>query len=597
MMGKLIITNFTEWNSELRKCFTEAGLEEAVRYDSNAFYLTLYKKINIKHSNYYQDGENAIYSAGTFFYKGLFGENALIAIIKDSEKLDVKGIRKNLIGSYVIAIKNNNILKIFIDETHTYAFYYYIDSIHYILTNTYHHIEKCVREKVNKWAFFERGTCSGNINLCTPYNNILKLSAREYISIDLKTNIWKILKCELNNYHVEYSSFEDVISTIIGRVEEVLSLRNKYMHNYLHFMTGGLDSRLELAFNLHKKNSTILGYWRGKDVITNGTEIDQKMGENIAKDKGLSYILYNVSESFEDAVKNASVISNKYGEYASLYAGNSKWFQIFEKLENIEYVGFGYFGETLRSLSELDTHFRAPYSMKKMIDDLYCRSGIKELIKSKEEFVRFIEKEYEYLLSNINKSKLSKDDAYKLFNYLRFDSNNLINNLVNSFTYSFPVLATKKVADAIFDIPYEYRKGDKITLELIKYYHNDLLNYPFYSHHHLLKYNSKKNIVDSTFQSKILAKIKKIIYKTMIYDKLYLGYLQKIVRPESVENQKIFQKCMQIFNESYVLYEAEIVFEDIHNWKGIDMGALTTFASQVSVADTINQKRNYKNVR
>lgn len=587
-MGKVLVTNNSSWSDLLRKCWNGVGFQENNFISNKNNYCTIYRKLNINNINWFTDGIDYVAAVGTMFYKKKFAEDALKLLLADAKSLGVKELRKDLVGSYAVVIKIANTIKIFLDETHTYDLYYYHMNNNYLITNTYYHIEKCVKEPMNYDAFLERGIRGGISGLRTPYANIYSLSAREYIEIDLDKNEFVVKKCELNDFSCNFNNRQEAIECIWERSQEVAALRSKYIKRYLQFVTGGIDSRLELAANLYNRDDVTLGYWMGNDVITNGTQEDKEIEKEIGEAFSLEYKCYDVAESFEQVMSGMTIErSDKYGEYASKYTGNRKWFSIFEELKDVEFLGFGYFGETLRELAELDRNYCSGYKVDDFVKDVYCRTGLEKAIFISDTLYKYVMNEFDELLSLDGRNECTKDEYFRAFTYSRYAADCLLTNICNMFVYSFPVLGTKMVSDAIFSVPYEWRKGDNISIALTGKWERRLLDIPYYSHHHRILCDTDEMQIRETKSNILKEKIQPFLMNTKLYDTLYLGFLQRFVRPQSVKNREIYALCIEILEQSPIFNDSGIVINHPKTWKGVELATLASFVSDVKVAENL----------
>lgn len=106
---------------------------------------------------------------------------------------------------------------------------------------------------------------------------------------------------------------------------------------------------------------------------------------------------------------------------------------------------------------------------------------------------------------------------FKLFAYSRFEADAACCNLSNMFVYSFPVMAQKMIADANFSIPYKWREGDYFSTQLTNLFDASLLNFPIYSHHHVLIYDPKTRTVRETAPYRLKMAIRKLILHTPLF--------------------------------------------------------------------------------
>ena len=578
-MGKIIITSNLNWLHNLSGNF-EGKFKESFLKTTEAYSVIAYHKLNIDNNeNVYVEGDNFVAATGTLIYSGKFGMAALRQLYYDSESQTISEIRKKAIGSYCIAIKKDNRMVLFVDEAHTYSIYYYVTDDNYLITNTYYHIGKSISGKVNDYALLERGIRRCIMSNQTPIKDVYKLGAREAIEIDIERKKIRLVEIDLNDYHMKYTNKKDAVSDIKKKIMEVSNLRNRFIHSYLHFLTGGIDSRLEMAIHKQAQSQVSIGYWTGKDVITNGTVQDANIAREIADYYGFDFTLFDVSQSFEDSVEDIGSRADLLGEYASLYCGNTKWLDIFMKSKNFDSFGFGYLGESFRNLSNLDSSYKEPYGISNLVEDVYCRSGLEKKVVHLDGIYEFICNEFCDLLKiGENRHALSIDAAFRLFTYSRFDADCILNNFVNQFAYSIPIFGQKVIADAIYSLPYSWLQHDSFSLALTEEIEAKLLEFPIYSHHRYFDYDPQKGVMMEKLKYRVLDWLKPRIKDSFLYSKVYVKYAHKYIRPESLDNDKLLDMSKVIIKDAFMKLASEIEVVNADSWQGIDVSSFATFA-------------------
>lgn len=593
-MGKILISNNCIWikklKSEIDKYFTESYFWENKKVTT-----IVYKKLNIESVNYYEKGSNYVLVTGTLIYKGLFGIDALKAVLDDADTQSIKDLRANAIGSYSLTLKIGTRIYIFVDETHTYSLYYSIIGNDFIVTNTYWHIADVTKSKIEATSLLEMGVRRCIMSNHTPFYNIFKLCAAECLVYDVTLDKAEVIKIPLNDYHSNYNKKEEAVSFLLQYIKELSRKRSKYWKSGIHFLTGGIDSRLELAINLYNKDNVAIKYWIGQDLLTNGTENDAQIVTSIANQYNLKMDILNVSEEYINSINSITREKcYKYGEYASVYAGNVKLFNSFENLRDVDFLGFGYLGEIMRPLAELDQSYKEPYSKKDFILDVLCRTGLEKKMFKIEGFYDYIEKEMSPLVSivgNSGGSIITKEEAFKLFSFSRFEADCVMNNFANMFVYSFPIFGQKKIADVIFSMRYEWLRDEWIPITLINSLEKDLMKFPIYSHHRYFTYSSINNTIKKTLKYQLFDWAKNKFKNSFIYTVLYLKYAHKYIRPESASNDIIVQNCSQVLSDITVLNDTEIEVCLDDKWNGVDIGTVGTFIGDLKVLNCLNTEK------
>ncbi|MDO5151374.1 MAG: hypothetical protein Q4D76_18615, partial [Oscillospiraceae bacterium] len=471
----------------------------------------------------------------------------------------------------------------------TYSLYYHVSSCGVIVTNSYCHIALVCGSQINEAPLLEKGVRRCILSNETPFKDVYKLCSNESITINTETKECAVNKLELNDYRCKFENKKDAINALYEVLDNTSSIRSKYINNVFHFLTGGIDSRLELAIHMHNNDNISLGYWKGKNLLTNGTEEDAEIVRKISTDFNLKYERFDVSEEFKRSICSIDTERvGKYGEFASIYGGNNKLFDIFSRISDKQLVGFGYLGETIRTLSELDASYRNGYKLDDFIREVYCRTGLEKEIFCLEGFYDYLEKHMKRLIncSQLDSDELNKDVAFKLFSISRFEADCIMSNFANLYSYSFPIFGQKKIADIISSFKYEWLKGDEVPVRLIEMFKKELLDYPIYSHHRSFAYNKKNSQLQKSMKYRTLDFLKHKFKDTFIYKTIYLKYAHNIIRPQTSGNDEIAKECINIVKELGVLKNSKIQIKD-NSWNGVDIGTIATFTADLKILNCI----------
>lgn len=291
-MGKLIISNNKKIIEKLSKTFLNVGFSENRKYNLPP-YITTFYKLNVKNDNVYCQDDFFVIVNGTAIYKNQFGYKALKFLLDDYRQLIkkysneevIRKLREKLIGNYVVVIGSVKSSCCFVDETGSYAFYYSSGS-DFLATQTFYHVAKNSSNKINKYAVFEK-MIRGNMSAKDTYfDGVTRLLADEILELHFENNglVVRTVKCNLNDYTCTVIDENEYIEKLKTEIEHLAMMRHALLNNSktLMFVTGGLDSRLELSLHLKFKEEVILGYWAGNDIITNGTKEDLEISQKIA---------------------------------------------------------------------------------------------------------------------------------------------------------------------------------------------------------------------------------------------------------------------------------------------------------------------------
>lgn len=486
-MGKFLLTNKKNWSDELRRCFIRSGFKEFSNI-SEKEYFTVYKKLKVNTYNFYQKDDNYVGCAGTFVYKEEIGEKALKFLFEDiKDGFNLNKIRENAFGSYVVVIKQDSKIFVFVDEYHTYAVYYYLHNDDYLLTNNFYHIENIIKSVLNGLNLIEYVAQFSIVDNKTPYENIYKLMGDEYLLLDLANNENKLVKTKLNNKeNKNYSSLEDAENDLRNGIIYYSQIRKKLFPKATIFMTGGVDSRLILASYLNVGQKPRLCRWHGGNQILNSKVEDFIISRKIAKGVGLSFKNYNTAEDFKQRYYNTNRDDyDKLGEMVSKYGNNGLWHKIYDKI-NSDFVDFGYFGELLVDWDKLDKYadFSKPFTLQEFIMQVYVNKFVINDIIEKENYIKLLYDKFELIAKsrNLDCNNLSKEDCMWLFFNYRLHADTHMVNITNMYYYYFPILCQKEVSEVAHCIPYNLKQSHKLNLLLTKNLYQDLIKYEYFSH-------------------------------------------------------------------------------------------------------------------
>lgn len=485
-MSKLLLTNNSSWSSLLRDSFKKAGFKEFSSV-GNKEYFTVYKKLKVKSYNCYFDGDDYAACTGTFIYKKAIGKQALKLLLNDADNFDLNEIRKNSVGSYAVVIKKSSKIYVFVDEFHTYSLFYFISDKDYLITNTFYHIENLLKKPINQLKAIEYVAQFNIVDSNTPYEDIYKLLGNEFIQIDLaleKQQVVKVKPRKIKKYN--FLSLEDAAKAYSDKILEYAQLKKTLFKKSCIFMTGGADSRLVLASYLSVGSKPKLYRWHGREQILNTQTEDFIVSKKIAKSLHLPLKSFNVIEDFERTYnKTTGKDFNKYGELTLKYGNNQKWHKLYNKL-NVDFVDYGYFGETLVGWAKIDDmkDFGKSITLRDFILKIYVNSLALKGVVNKQEYIEMLYNEFAQLTDqlNLDKEALTKEDCMYLFFQYRLHADTHMCNFTNMYYYHFPILCQPELADIAHSVPYKFKHGHKFNLYVTKLLYEKLLDFTYFCH-------------------------------------------------------------------------------------------------------------------
>lgn len=531
-MGKIFLTNSNKWNSNLKECFKNAGFEEN-GYIKKEYYLTTYSKLSVDTENLYVDNNDFVACCGTMIYKSMIGKKALVELLADLKNKQLKDIRKDMLGSYAVIYSIDNELKCFIDETGTYALYYYNCNGEYIFTNTYYHIERETKQELNALCLLERHIENCIVGAETPFKNIYRVLADELIIINNDTkNVEKRL-IEANIYHLNSKEIVSIAKELNDEAKGILEKSKLVLNKPQLFLTGGVDSRLILGNYLAIGIEPTLGAWYGAPMTMNTKDEDYKTVIEIATHIGVNSRIYDMSE--EDIYNDISVQEfDKFGEYATIYNNNSAWHSILSD-KTIQYADYGYFGETLKEWNVLDGINNKRVSLDWFVEKYISRFGLEnpeKQIGGYDELYKKLRGAFSKIAisEQIDEKNMSREDCMCLYYWYRLYADTLVYQYANMYCYAYPLYAQKRIADMINGVPYIYKENEKLNLQMQQLLDERLLEIPFYSHCQHMKFDRDKMLLTAKLSKKIKVKqrLSSILKSNRIGKKILAIYRKKM---------------------------------------------------------------------
>lgn len=571
-MGKFYMTDNKEWNNEFALSLSTAGFVESGLVD-DAYFLHTYKKLLVDNQNFYNNKENNDFIAcnGTLVYNSLTGIEALKQLLLDFGEKSITDIRKNLMGNYAIICRVNNITRIIVDETGTYALYYYIGTC-FLISNTYYHVQKYAKQSLNEYAYLEQVLSPGIFNNETPFHNIYRLAGDECIYIG-EQGI-EIKKLELNEYKLGSMSFENTTEIISDALIKYAKQRSAISSSPILFLTGGVDSRLMLSVYSAIGSLPFLGNWQGCSFDMNTYAEDEYIAKQIAKKCNLELLRYDITHDICEDIRNLDFDNfEKYGEYAVIYGNNQKWFEIFEN-GGFRHWELGHLGEEFRNLELLDTEYHRNFTLKDYCYKIRFVEHDKYNFFAHKEFTVDGMQEYIYqkirqyaVAADMDICNLSKSDVHKVYNISMLHSDTIKGNFYNMLGFYTNLYSQKEVFDYSIQVPYEYKINKKLILNMIQKLAPSLNEIPYFTRCHYMNFDQKiYQLVEiptiSYRASTIKHKVKNTMEKTRIGELLLSLYRQNKPANHIKANREIIKTYIEEISKYKVMDMLGITLND-----------------------------------
>ncbi len=581
-MSRLIISNIKKAFENIKNNIHRVGFPVSQELNGTQ-HLAVFKKFRVDNCNFYEKDGDWVAVAGTFIYSQKIGKEALKLFLKDAKKLNITELRKKTYGVYTVAYKLGKYIYVYIDETQLNKFHYYIQDNKYILTNDATHLYNVLHTNINPTVAQLHMHITNFTAEDSLFKDIKRLMADECIKIDTTNDVFSIEKVNINYYKFNFKSRQEARDTLVDKMKEHADLRKKLFKDFSIFQTGGTYCRIILASYLSNNTKPKLINWVCNNYCVLPTkEEDTKICKEIAKKYNLEAKVFNLSSNYFMDYCNTNIDDYwRDGDYVGIYGNNKKFKENIFKDIDTEFCDFGYFGETLRQLDELETDYSEPFTLNDLVTKLFfrkreqqvCFNDISETRKQLYDiFLRYAK------ANNMNEQNLTKQECFSLWSYRRTIVDIVSCLLVNLTCYSYPVLAQKEIYDLINQVNIEWKKDAWFQLAITKKLSPQILDIPILSHCSWCDYDAKTN----TLKTKNNKRTKPIAKNKQIENALIYEFACQEA------NSTIHQIGMQIegcreelFSETCFLYFHKLVNGHLPKITKIKLGFLSVVKEQL----------------
>jgi hypothetical protein len=493
-MARLVLTNVQEKHDSIIQRSIEAGLNDYVAHKTNGVFLSAHKKRIMKTKNFLDfDNDDFVSIVGTCIYKGLFEQPALEKIYEDFNG-DIEVLRSNAIGNYLIAIKKNKKITVFVDKYQVLKTYYFNVDGEWVIANSLADVASVLNNKqLDEFQLIEETHYGGTITHDTFFKNIFQLFGNEYIEIDLSSKRFTVntIPYSRKRWNLADIPIEDVVNQYVEIVKNVFAQVAKVFGDDIRLqMTGGRDTRTVFAglMNAGVKPKTMYGV--GNSIITNTKNGDLLANEAFRDVFDLDLHIMNWQGDDIRNMENWDKFFIRYGFYYSISGANENVFAEYEgKIPNYpRLILTGDFGENLKLRQWIQDKNTKHFSIDEFLDGYYLgvmKLSDKYYLKSKEfrEYVKekFLQASNFYGIPNEN-GVFHVDHFDELRQIVDRNADSFFINFLNEFTHAIAIFSIRELYECPFDVPAKYRANGKFQLMLINKLYPDAFKVPFFSH-------------------------------------------------------------------------------------------------------------------
>lgn len=596
-MAKFLLSNDAEKYNYIKNIYVSTGFNKFNEYISKNINFSVYKKLRVDNCNFLKIGDDFIATSGTLIYKNMTGGEALNNIYNDFSG-NVQDIRNNIIGNYALIIKKKDKIYIFGDENNIHNIYYYNDKQKWILTNTQFHIAKVLNDiEIDEFNLIQAVFQASILGNGTIFKGIKKLMGDEYITIDL-------INYEINIKYpdIQVSDIDSMAEDFAGLLKNKIKIISQNFKTITISMTGGLDTRVNLAGFLSNNIKPNLVYGVGNSLLTGTHNRDLEIVKIYAKKFGLNFYEMNWRTNnniFEYWDKSLL----KYGELFEIYGASKNIFREFEEKIDTQFIEFGYFGEPLRNKEWLEKYDKVYFNLNDYLEfyiNKYLINTYEKVDDYKENLKEKVRKiVYKY---GLNENKIHKDDFQKLYYIYRRSADTKMNNYSNYFFYSISVLSTNDLYNYILNVPYEYKKNAKFMLKVLYYLYPDVLDVPFFSHRCDCIFN--KNKFELKYRENFVKKIRNVLSIKInkevfnLMKKIYLMFPIGIDKKTIDENKDSFKLEKLLLDYIFEKQHKISFIKNLNIWNYTrDMSSLAVLSQMLFMIENIKNNEETLNVQ
>jgi hypothetical protein len=496
-MARLVLTNNKSKLNMAIKRNINAGFGDYSQYVSNKCFLAMHKKRIKKIENFIEKPNGDFCCiAGTGIYMNATGEEALDFIYRDFEN-DIESIRKKIIGNYVIAIKKNNRIVVFVDKYQVLKVYYYNIDGNWFITNSLADIGNVLDQiNIHEYSFIQETMLAGTIGTQAIFQNVFRLFGHQYIEIDCRDNHFTIKEMPYSRKRRNFDgrSIESAVSEYADIVRAKFAIvANIFGSNIRIHQTGGLDNRTVFSAFMAVGCKPGIVYGIGNSIITSTKNEDLLICKEFQKIFRLDFYEMNWKENYLDGYQHWSDLFNRYGFSVRIYGGNRNFFNEYEGRipEYPDFMECGYFLENLRLREWALKRRKEKFTIDEFVDE-YLLGGAYGAISGNKNFYPQYNIFKDYLVGEFKKYislyQISEDNQISLntFDQVRWihsrNCDSAMVNFLNEFAPSIAMFSLPELHEFPFDVPAAWRANGRFQVMLINELYPNALSIPIFSH-------------------------------------------------------------------------------------------------------------------
>lgn len=496
-MARLIFTNNQQKHRQAVARNVNAGFDDYISCEHSGIYTTAHKKKIKKIANFIElpNGDFCA-TAGTCIYDEKLGLASLNQIYNDFDG-NVQAIRDKALGNYLIAIKKNERITLFVDKYQVLKVYYFNNDGDWFVTNSLADIGNVLDSlELDEFAFMQETMLVGAIDTQSMFKGVFRLFGHEYIEIDCQSKSFNLNPLPYSRERRNFSgrTIESAVAEYANIVRSKFSTVAYFFGDNIRIhQTGGLDNRTVFAAFMSVGCKPKIMYGVGNSLLSNTKNEDLLICKEYQKKFHLDFYEMNWREDYIGADQYWSDLFLRYGFNYHIYGGSRNYFNEYEGLVS-DYPSFmecGYFLENLRLREFAMKSNKQNFSIKEFVQD-YLLGGAYGYLSQGQNFYKNSTQLKELLCSvfqsymnmyNISNGPLFSLDAFDQVRWIHSrNCDSLSVNYLNDFAPSIAMFSLPELHEFPFDVPAEWRANARFQLMLINNLCPEALDIPIFSH-------------------------------------------------------------------------------------------------------------------
>lgn len=449
--------------------------------------LRTYAKRSVASCNFHRDGDDWIAVAGTVLCDGLFGGDALPAILARARDESLARARRHVIGHYALVCRQGDEIVACTDEQGSISLYVTRQGSRLIVSNSLHVVAGCLDQpRVDPLEMLSHTFQKMSAGPATFFSQVQRLFGAQVVRVDVTTGHARIEEVDtpLRRLEPTPATITEAVDAVVDIVRPTFDQLRVAPSLALN-TTGGIDTRTLLAAVLDRDLRPQLLYGVGNSRLTNTKAADHQIAQQLAESTGLPLYTMDWSGTQPHPPEKMHTLFRRYGFLYSVFASSDGLLREVEgAIDPYPTLQLGGYTPafTNRKPWEID---RDEFAFDDLIDNFLEDRHRHLRHDMPAAYVRHVERAVGSALRHAPVAFPEHDSSReaftisRLFLHLRRESRTA--NFFNEFSYYLAPFMIKQLYDPLVTLPLPFREHDEFQTRLIHALAPELLDIPTYS--------------------------------------------------------------------------------------------------------------------